>query len=220
MLPLAIPAIQAGVGIIQGILGGSRAHKAQNALENLQTPTYQKSQSIQDYYNKALQRYNINPYQTNAYQQQQRNIQRGTATGIGALQDRRSAVGGITKLIQAQNDASLNAGTAAERQQSQAFGQLGQASTMQQGEDRMAFQVNQMMPYEKKYNLLTAKASGGNQMANAGMSNIFGALGTAGQMQSNDYLMKNYYGGNSGSSYTDQDRYIPPSTYKPRLARV
>lgn len=217
-IPLAIPLIQGGIGALQSIFGFGRAHKAEKALENLRTPTYQKSQSIQDYYNKALQRYNINPYQSNMYQQQQRNIQRGLAAGIGALQDRRSAVGGIAKLVQAQNDASLNAATAAEHQQERAFGQLGQAAGMQQGEDRMAFQVNQMLPYEKQYNLLAAKAAGGNQMANAGMSNIFGALNTYGQSK----MIDQYYGsGNQGGGYDyGQDRDIPASTYKPRLART
>lgn len=225
-LPLlaAAPAILQGIGgLAQTIFGGSRAHKAERALENLQTPTYEKSKAIGDYYNQALQRYNVNPYQSSMYQQQQRNIQRGTATGIGALQDRRSAVGGIGKLIQAQNDASLNAGVAAERQQMQAFGQLGQAAGMQAGEDRQAFNINKLMPYQNKYNLLAQKAAGGNQIMNAGLSNVFGGLSSLGQMSFNDYLTNKYYGGNQGASndYYNQDRDIRSSSpYTVSRARI
>lgn len=193
-LPAAIPLIQAGIGLGQAIFGGGRARRAQKALENLQTPTYEKSQAIGDYYNKALQRYSVNPYQSNMYRMQERNIQRGTATGINALQDRRSGIGGISKIIQAQNDAMLNAGAAAEQQQAQSLNQLGQAAGAQQGEDRMAFQVNEMLPFEKRYNELSQKAGGGAQTFNAGLQNIMGGLGTFGQMKFDDYMMKKHFG--------------------------
>lgn len=210
------PLIQGGIGLVQSIFGGSRAHKAQRALENLQTPTYEKSKAIGDYYNKALQRYNINPYQSNMYNQQQRNIQRGMVAGINALQDRRSAIGGISKLVQSQNDASLKAAAAAEGQQAQAFGQLGQAAGMQAGEDRQAFNINKMLPYEKQYSLLAQKAAGGNQTMNAGIQNLFGAGSSFGQMKFDDYLMNKYYGGGSdqgGAMYNyGQDRDIRSSS--------
>lgn len=186
--------LQTGIGLAQSIFGGGRARRAQKALENLQTPTYEKSQAIGDYYSKALGRYNANPYQSNMYRMQERNIQRGTATGINALQDRRAGIGGISKIIQAQNDAMLNAAAGAEQQQAQAFGQLGQAAGMQQGEDRMAFQINKMLPFEKKYAELSQKAGAGAQTFNAGMQNIMGGIGTYGQMRFDDYMAKKYYG--------------------------
>ncbi len=194
ILPFIGPILQGVGGLTQTLLGGGRARRAEKALEALQTPTYEPSKAIGDYYSKALSRYNTNPYNTAMYNQQQRNIQRGTSTGISALQDRRAGVNSISKLIQQQNDASLNAAAAAEGQQVQAFSQLGQAAGMKQGEDRMAFQVNKMMPYEKQYNLLAAKAAGGAQTMNAGVSNLFGGASTAGQMGFDDYMMKKYYG--------------------------
>lgn len=223
-LAAAAPILQGIGGLVQSIFGGSRARRAERALERLQTPTYEKSKAIGDYYSKALQRYNINPYQSNMYNQQQRNIQRGMAAGINALQDRRSAIGGISKLVQSQNDASLNAAAAAEGQQAQAFGQLGQASQMQQGEDRMAFQVNKMMPYEKQLSLLGQKAAGGNQMMNAGIQNLFGGVSSLGQMKFDDYLSNKYFGGGgeSGSAYNyGQDRNIRSSSpYLVSRARI
>ena len=209
------PAIQGIGGLAQAIFGGGRARRAERALENLKTPTYEKSQAIGDYYSKALNRYNTNPYNTAMYNQQQRNIQRGTSTGISALQDRRSAIGGISRLVQQQNDASLNSAAAAEQQQAQSFGQLGQAAGMQAGEDRQAFNINKLMPYEKQYNLLASKAAGGAQTMNAGISNIFGAASTGSQIAGDNYFMKKYFGdsGTSNNSYSG-DRYLPASTFR------
>lgn len=191
---LIAPILQGVGGLAQSIFGGSRMRRAERALEKLQTPTYEKSAAIGDFYNKAKQRYNINPAQSNLYRMQERNIQRNQATGINALQSRRAGIGGISKLVQGSNDAMLNATAAAEQQQSQAFGQLGQAAGMQAGEERQAFNINKLMPYEKSYNLLAGKAAGGAQTMNAGLQNMFGAVSSYGQMKSDDYLMGKYYG--------------------------
>ncbi len=185
--------IQGAGGLVQSFLGGGRARRAQRELEKLQTPVYEKSKSIGDYYTKALNRYSADPTKSAMYQNQMQNIQRGTTEGLNALRDRRS--GSISGIIQAQNDASLQAAAAAEQQQQGALAQLGQAAQMQAGEDKMAFQYNKVAPYEKKAALLGAKAAGGNQMLNAGLQNVMGAVNTFGQMKFDDYLMKKYYGG-------------------------
>jgi hypothetical protein len=185
-ISIGASALQTGVGIVQGIIGGIKAKRAQKQLEGLQTPRYNESSSIMDYYNKALQRYNLNPNQTQEYQQA---IQRGNenqAAGINALQSRGSAVGGIARLNAINNGNALNAGVAAERERDTKFGQLGGAAGMKAGEDMNAFQYNQVAPYEKKYNLLSMKAGAANQTANAGMSNIYGGLGAL-----QDYSMLN-----------------------------
>jgi len=63
-----------------------------------QSPLYEGSKPISEYYQQALNRYNENPYQSLQYQIGQKNIQRATAQSLGALQDRRSAIGGISRL--------------------------------------------------------------------------------------------------------------------------
>jgi hypothetical protein len=191
MLPI-LPAIGAAVGIGQAIFGGIKAKKAQKQLENLQTPSYGGSESIMDYYNKALSRYNANPYQSQQYQYATGAANRNQAAGIGALQDRRSAVGGISRLAAVGNDAALRAGVQAEQQQNQRFGQLGQAAGMKTQDELRQFQQNKIAPYEKQYNLLSMKAGAANQTVNAGMSNIFGGLGAM-----SDYkLIDKMYGNN------------------------
>lgn len=190
-------AIAQGIlGGAQAIIGGIKAHKAQKQLENLQTPTYGGSESIMDYYNKALQRVNTNPYQTQQYQYANQQADRSQAAGVNSLQDRRSAVGGISQLSAFRNDAALKAGIAAENEQNQRFGQLGAATGLKAGDERMQFQYNKLAPYEKKYNLLSMKAGAANQTANAGIQNIFGGLGTLGDYRN---IKKTYGAGADGT---------------------
>lgn len=195
-LPLLIPAIQAGVGIAQSIFGGARARKAQRALENMPMPAYAPSKSITDYYSQALNRYNASPYNSSLYTMQKQNAERGVNQGLSALQDRRGALAGVSGLIQGQNDAMLKAAAMAEDRKSQEFSQLGQAAQMKAGEDRQAFNINQIMPFQHKVNLLSQKAAGGAATMNAGLQNAFGGLSTMGQMKFQDYLY-NKYGSNS-----------------------
>lgn len=206
----ALPLIQAGIGLGQAVIGGIRAHKAQKELEGLQTPTYTPNQAIGDYYNKALARYSLSPYESALYKLQTQNIGRGTAQGISALKDRRLGIGGISSLVQNQNDALLKAAAAAEGEQGQRLSQLGSAAGLKAGEDRAAFQYNQVMPYEKKYNLLAMKAQGGSQVLNAGLQNVFGGLQTQQELS----LIKGMYGNNQQGDQTMgyAGRYWKPTT--------
>lgn len=182
-----IPGIASGViGGIQSLVGGGRERRATRALEK-HISAYRTPTSILDYYNKALQRYNANPYTSALYNQQQEMARAGTAQGIASLQDRRSALGGVSSLVRGQNDALLKAAATAEGQQAQALGQLGQASAMKGADDRYKF--------EQKANLLAMKAGGGARIMNAGLQNIYGGLGNL----SNYYMAKNYYGGGNGA---------------------
>ena len=60
-LPL-LPLISAGAGLVQSIVGGIKAGKAQKQLEKMQSPQYAQNQGILDYYNKALARYNVSTF--------------------------------------------------------------------------------------------------------------------------------------------------------------
>jgi hypothetical protein len=164
--------------------------KATKALEKLQTPTYNQSGSILDYYNKALQRYNVSPTESAMYKMQGNQIQRNLGSGITALGGRRSALSGVNRLVAGANDASLGANVAAEQQQNQRFGVLGQATGMKAGEEMKDFQYNKLAPYEKKYNLLAMKAGGGSQIANAGIQGLGNAANTFDQYS----MLKKIYG--------------------------
>lgn len=199
-MPVTLSAVQAGAGAVQAIGGLIQAKRAQKQLENLHSPTYTPNQAIGDYYSKALSRYSANPYQSSLYKMQNQNIQRSTAQGIGALNDRRLGIGGISSLIQGQNDSLLKAGAAAEGEQGQRLQQLGAATGMKAQDDKYAFQTNQLMPYQQKYNMYAAKAAGGNQIMNAGLQNTFGGLGSASQSIDFKKLLGSGYGGGNAAA--------------------
>lgn len=190
-LPL-IPLIGAGAGLIQSLVAGGKARKAQKQLEGLASnvPQYKQNQSILDYYNTALSRYGVSPTDSAMYKRQQQSINRNVASGLNTLQNTRSAIGGASSLVRAANDASLNAEVAAEQQRDQRFGVLGGATGMKAAEDAKAFEQNVNLPYQLKYNLLSQKAGAANQTANAGLSNIFSGL----QNWSNMQMMDKMYG--------------------------
>lgn len=177
----ALGGLQAVGGIVQSIIGGRRARKATQELENLKSPTTTSSASINDYYNRA----SANPYDTAAYRLQKEQLERNAAAGISALQGRRAGLLGINSILRSQNDATLRAAANAEQMQRSMF---ADATRLKANDDARVFNINQMMPFERKYSLLASKAAGGNQLLNAGLSNTFGGLGTfgAGMAMGND----------------------------------
>lgn len=187
---------QTGAGLLQSVIGGIQAGRAQRQLSNLQSPKYTPNKSILDFYGEALNRYNVDPTQSAMYKRQVGDINRSVATATQGLQDRRSGTAGVSSLLRYMGDAKLKANVAAENERDQRFGVLGSAAGMKASEEGKAFQINEMMPFERKYNLLAAKAAGGNQVANAGLSNVFGGL----QNLYNYNLLNKEYGGGSKSA--------------------
>jgi hypothetical protein len=193
-----IAAIAAGTGALAGgasaIGSNARRKSRERELDKYaqQSPLYKGSKSIDDYYQQAMNRYKENPYQSQQYQLGAMNAQRATAQGLGALQDRRSAIGGISRLALGQNAAMQNLGAQAEAQRNARFGQLGGATQMKTAEDYKKFDINQMTPYNRVLGLKQMKSAAANEeyardvqntmsslsnLASIGMSADFGGLG-------------------------------------------
>lgn len=174
-----------GFGVYQSIHGASQAKKQQRALESKANgaPTYGPNKSINDYYQTALGRYNVDPTNSLQYQQAQRGINNNLASGISAIQDRRSA-GALPRLMSAADNQLTNAGVRAEQSQNQRFNELGRATQMKSGDDRYAFNVNQEQPYQRQYDLIAQKASGANRELSAGLQNINNGLQSFAAMKS------------------------------------
>lgn len=170
------------VGLGTAIWGGIKSHNAQKKLENTQTPSYTPSKSINDYYQEALNRYSESPYASMMYQNAQNRIAQSQAGGISALQDRRSALGGVGAVV-GQGQRSLDqAAVQAEQMRRQDFSMLGRAAGMQTGDAQTAFQYNQVLPYQKRMSIFGAQASAGNQMMNSGLQNMYGGITAAAEM--------------------------------------
>jgi hypothetical protein len=178
----------AGMGAASMISGNKQQKRSQEALERQakNSPLYKPDKSIDAYYQEAMNRYKENPYQSQQYQVGQQNIQKATAQGIGALQDRRSAIGGISRLEANQMNAMRNLGAQSEASRAQRFGALGSATQLKSADYQRQFDINQMTPYNRQLQLeqMKAQAAGerynaGMQMVGQGVSNI-GSLAGAG----------------------------------------
>lgn len=207
---IGIGAAVANVGIGLATAIGSQKQQRQAELEDYakQSPLYKPSKSIQDYYQQALNRYNENLYQSQQYQVGAMNARRAAAQGLSALQDRRSAIGGISRLAAGQNIALQNLGAQAEAQRNSRFGQLGQAAQAQTAEQARAFDINQMTPYNRMLQLKQMKAQAAAEQNAAGWNMVGQGLGNAASI-----AMLSYKPTTSPSSYTN----ITGSSYSPAL---
>lgn len=181
----AAPAIaQTAAGVFQSLFSGRK--KAQREMEGLldKPPAYTPNKGISDYYQESLNRYNESPFQSAIYQNAMRNAQRVTSQGIGALQDRRSALAGVGRLAAIQNDATQNAVAQAEGRRDARFGQLGQATNMKAGEERRAFDINVLTPYQRRLQMSQMKASAANARFDAGLTNAFSGMSNLGTVLS------------------------------------
>lgn len=180
---IGLIAAGAGAATAGGMAIGSnqRRKRRERELDEYakQSPLYGGSKPISEYYQQALNRYNENPYQSQQYQVGARNVQRATAQGIGALQDRRSALGGIARLAQGQADALTNLGVNAELQRNQRFGQLGGATQMKNADLMQQFNINKMDPYQRQLQLKQLKSQAANQEYSQDVSNTMSSLGNA-----------------------------------------
>lgn len=168
---------QAGIGLGQMIAGSIQAAKGRKELEKqiAGMPKYQESKGILDYYNQALGRYGVSPTESALYKRQMQNIQRAGAMGLAGAGGARGRMGAASSIVRQMSDASLGAEAAAEQQRAQRFGQLGQAAQLKRGEEAAAFQQNLVAPSQMRLQMAAQRAAGGSQIANIGLSNLFGA---------------------------------------------
>jgi hypothetical protein len=203
--------VTAGTGLAR--VFGSGKDDRQSELEKYakQSPLYTPSKSIQDYYQQALNRYQENPYQSQQYQVGAMNARKASAQGIGALQDRRSAIGGISRIAAGQNAAMQNLGVQAEAQKNARFGQLGGATQMQAAEKAKEFDINQMTPYNRQLQLKQYAAQAANDRFNAGLTTASQGLGNMAQL----YAAKGMSNPSSAIANPSiaKDSYIPSINY-------
>ena len=176
--------VAAGTAVWGGIKAGKARKEQKSAeaqLENLaaNSPLRKESKSLNDYYQQALNRYNESPYQSAAYQQTMQNARRTTASGLGALQDRRSAIGGISRLGGMERDASLSAVARGEQMQAQRFSELGRATQMKKRDEDELFDINKMTPYQRRLQLEQMKGAAAGERYNAGMQMLGQGLSNA-----------------------------------------
>lgn len=179
---LAIGVTAAGAGALAGGISAIGSNKRRKSREKelddfaQQSPLYQGSKPISEYYQQAMNRYKESPYQSQQYQLGAMNARRATAQGLGALQDRRSAIGGISRLEAGQNAAMQNLGAQAEAQRDARFSQLGGATQMKNADLLQQFDINKMTPYNRQFGLKQMKSAAANEEYAKDVSNTFSSL--------------------------------------------
>lgn len=180
-IALAGTAASVGMGAYSAISANKQQKRAQAELERQaqNNPLKKESKELNDYYQEALNRYKENPYQSAAYQQAMQNSRRTTASGLSALQDRRSAIGGISRLGGMERATSQGAIAQGEQMKAQRFSQLGQATQMKKGAQDDLFDTNVMTPYQRKLQLEQMKGAAAGERYNAGMQMVGQGLSNA-----------------------------------------
>lgn len=184
--------IQAGTGLIQGVFGAIQQAQNRKRYENLlkNMPQTEADKNLLGYESTALQRALTSPTESAMYKRQMQNIKRNVATGLRTAQDRRSGLAAASALARGANDAALNAEIAGEQQQAQRFGQAYAPIMAGARERQRVYEQNVMQPWQMRAQMYGQKAAAGSNLANVGLSNIFGAGTTLGQMG----LYKQAYG--------------------------
>jgi len=178
MLPLLAATLgQVALGAYQSATSGAGA--AEKDFENFakQNPLAQRSKSLDDYYQQALNRYQENPYQSAQYMAAQRNADRALASRLNLGQDLGSSLSMAGKANAQYSDTLGQAGGQAEAQRNQRFGQYGQAAQLENQQDKYLYDVNQASPFNRQLGIKQMKSQAANERYNAGLGMMGGALG-------------------------------------------
>ena len=87
LIPAGLGLFELGKSLASGVQAKNLEEKTKSEFRQLKP-----NASILDYYNKAYNQYNANPYQSQFYNQQMKNVNRSAATALNAAQQRRGGL--------------------------------------------------------------------------------------------------------------------------------
>lgn len=190
-------------GIASSLFGLSQKKQGNKLLADNPYPTYNIPGEI--YENKNLaQQIAGGGLPATQYEQAMRNIQRQQGTAISALQGRRSAVGGIGRIVGAGNDASLNLASADAQQKLANQKVLMGANSALAGYQDKSFQWNQANKYNQNRQYAMSLLGAGNQNLAGGIDKGIAGL---------SYLGAGLFGGGGGGNSNSQQQGTPYGFY-------
>lgn len=204
-IPL-IPLITTAISALSSASKKAQAKRDEKQLEESLngTPKYRPNQSILDYYDTALQRFNTSPTDTAGYKRDSQNIRQGTTQALSSLNKLRS--GDVANVIQGQNNSLLKAAVNAENRKAQELGIVGQAAGMKAAEEKTGFNQNELYPFEAKYNLLAMKSAAQRASERQETSNAYQNGNAASTLLGDDdtipkFRFNNRYGSQGKNAY-------------------
>lgn len=164
-------------GLVGGVTGFFQRKKAKKLLKEAgEQPMYNIPQEVlRNQKSAELAAQEGLPSQQ--YSNAMRNIQRSQTNALTNAMDRRSALMALPKLQQQANDAYANldaADAAAQRQNQKTL--YGVTNTTAQYKDK-AFQINQMQPWQRKFDYAQQLLGAGNQNMIGGIEKLIGGAG-------------------------------------------
>lgn len=185
MDPLTLALIQGGIGAVQTLGGAIQRSRAERAARGLIQGKLAPDTGILGYYGQALQSFQgLRSGESAMQKQYERQAQRNLANTLRTLREAggpSGVIAGGPNALRAANDAQMRAAATGEQLSQQALGRLGSAAQIAAAERRRPAELQLQMAFQK--------GAGGTQIANTGMSNIFGALQSYGTSKLyQDYL--------------------------------
>lgn len=169
-----LPAIVSGVSAIGSLFQGASQRRQARELERQNVrPEYNQSPALRQNQMLAQQMYQVGlPDQV--YNNQLNQIQQNLSTGLRQLGSRSNSAFNVNSLVRNTNQATsnLNAQDAQARQQN--LQNLYNVNNQVANDDRYAFNVNQLQPYQQNVQNIQSTRRAGTQ-------NMFGALNLLGQ---------------------------------------
>lgn len=203
-------------GLLTGIVGFGQRKSGKKILKGLEQPTYNiPNEVLQN--QKMAQQAAAEGLPSQQYNNAMKNIQRTQAALLSGATDRRSALMALPRIQQQMNDATMNLDTADANARMQNQRTLyGINNTVGQYRDK-AFQINQMNPYERKYQYGMGLLGAGNQNIMAGADRF---IAGGGQLLGGGGGGGSKKGGQGGEEqyYNEGIDKIKPSTYQVPLA--
>lgn len=165
-------AIGTGISALTGLgqILFSKKRQKEQELESQAAlqPKYAGSPELETLYQQSLQQATTPAAQTAQYKQQMNLINRQMGAGLAGARGQAD----VARLTQIGTDASMRALSQAENLKESRLGRLAGVTQQKAAETMRKFQINQMQPWETKYNLLAARAAQAARQQQAGLSNI------------------------------------------------
>lgn len=172
MFPIAAAAGIAS-GLVGGIFGAGQVRKANKMLRNLHRPDYViPGEVLQNQKNAQIAANTGLPSQQ--YAQAMQNISRQQNQALAGSQDRRGGLMTVAANQQYGNDAAVKLGVANANARTQNRQTLYGINNQVAGYRDKQFDLNQMQPYQDKYNYAQALKGSGNQNILGGIDKALG----------------------------------------------
>lgn len=202
--PLLALGASAGLGILQGI---SQRRQARELERNNPRPTYTPNSNI--IRNQALaEQMSKVGLPSQVYNNQLNQLQQNFATGLRTIGTRGNVATNTNALVANANRAVSNLNAQDAQARLQGTQMLMNANTALANEQRQAFNVNQLQPYQQTRQDVAS-------LRRAGTQNIFGSLGMIGQGAMMG-MFNNLGGATSTASSVNQNYTTNPLLLQPQ----